>query len=53
MLWYYINQGSTIKHTHTHTHTHTVLLVVKNPLTNAGDIRDMGSIPGSERFPGE
>ena len=23
-------------------------LVVKNPLANAGDIRDMGSIPGSE-----
>ena len=23
-------------------------LVVKNPLANAGDIRDVGSIPGSE-----
>ena len=27
-------------------------LVVKNPPANAGDIRDMGSIPGSERSPG-
>ena len=26
-----------------------VVVVVKNPLANAGDIRDMGSIPG---FPG-
>ena len=27
-------------------------LVVKNPSANAGDIRDVGSIPGSGRFPG-
>ena len=27
-------------------------LVVKNPLANAGDTRDVGSIPGSGRFPG-
>ena len=27
--------------------------VVKNPPANAGDARDLGSIPGSERFPGE
>ena len=48
-------------HTHTHTHTyiyiyiyvHThrlwasqVARVVKNPLANAGDVRDLGSIPG-------
>ena len=26
--------------------------MVKNPPINAGDIRDMGSIPGSGRFPG-
>ena len=26
-------------------------LVVKNPLANAGDIRDVGSIPGSGRSP--
>ena len=27
-------------------------LVVKNPPANAGDIRAMGLIPGSGRFPG-
>ena len=26
--------------------------VVKNPPANAGDIRDLGSIPGSGRSPG-
>ena len=29
-----------------------VVLVVKNPLANAGDIRDTGSIPGSGRSSG-
>ena len=29
-----------------------VALVVKNPPANAGDIRVMGSIPGSGRSPG-
>ena len=29
-----------------------VVLVVKNPPVNAGNIRDVGSIPGSGRFPG-
>ena len=29
-----------------------VVLVVKNPTANAGDIRDTGSIPGSGRSPG-
>ena len=29
-----------------------MVLVVKNPLANAGDIRDMGSIPGLGRSPG-
>ena len=29
-----------------------MVLVVKNPPANAGDIRDMGSIPGSGRSPG-
>ena len=29
-----------------------VALVVKNPPTNVGDIRDMGSIPGMGRSPG-
>ena len=27
--------------------------MVKNPPTNAGDVRDVDSIPGSGRFPGE
>ena len=30
-----------------------VALVVKNPPANSGTIRDEGSIPGSERSPGE
>ena len=29
-----------------------MVLVVKNPLVNAGDIRDMSLIPGSGRCPG-
>ena len=29
-----------------------VVLVVKNPSANAGDIRNVGSIPGSGRSPG-
>jgi len=29
-----------------------VLLVVKNPPPNAGDLKDMGLIPGSGRSPG-
>ena len=28
-------------------------LVVKNPTANAGDLRDVGLIPRSERFPGK
>ena len=30
-----------------------VVLVVKNPPANAGDMRDAGSIPGSGKSPGE
>ena len=30
-----------------------VVLTVKNPTANAGDARDAGSVPGSERSPGE
>ena len=30
-----------------------VVLVVKNPLANAGDVRDVGSNSGSGRFSGE
>ena len=43
---------------HTHTHTHTqiwasqVALLIKNPPDNAGDVRDMGSTPGSGRSSG-
>ena len=29
-----------------------VVLVVKNPPANAGDIRDVGSVPGLGRSPG-
>ena len=29
-----------------------MVLVVKNPPANAGDVRDMGSVPGSGRSPG-
>ena len=28
-------------------------LVVRNPVANAGDMADLGSIPGLERSPGE
>ena len=30
-----------------------VALVLKNPPANSGDLRDVGSIPGSGRSPGE
>ena len=30
-----------------------MVLVVKNPPANAEDMREVGSIPGLERFPGE
>ena len=30
-----------------------VVLVVKNPPANEGDMRDMGSVPGLRRSPGE
>ena len=33
--------------------TFQVVLVVKNPPPNAGDIRDVCSVPGSGRFLGE
>ena len=29
-----------------------VMLVVENPPTNAGDVRDVGSVPGSGISPG-
>ena len=34
------------------TWTYQVALVVKNPPANAGDTKDVGSIPGSGRSPG-
>ena len=27
--------------------------MVKNPPANSGDVRDVGSVPGLKRFPGE
>jgi len=50
----------TYTHTHTHTRTHSasshrashVALLVKNPPANTGDLRDVGSVPGSGRCPG-
>ena len=35
-----------------HTRASQVMLVVKSPTTNAGEARDIGSIPGSGRSPG-
>ena len=43
-------------YTQTHTHTHGGSLVaqlVKNPPASAGDVRDVGSVPGSGRSPEE
>ena len=37
----------------THDRDLVMALMVKKPPANAGDVRDMGSIPGSERSPGE
>ena len=62
--WDWLGSSKCI-HTHTHTHTHTrthtrthifmqvsqVVLGVKNLPANAGDIRDVGLIPGLERSP--
>ena len=36
-----------------HLGTSQVALVVKNPPANAGDLRDMGLIPGLGRSPGD
>ena len=38
---------------YTHIYTSQVALVVENLPANAQDIKDAGSIPGSERSPGE
>ena len=42
-----------ISHTYTYIWASQVARVVKNPTANAGDLRDAGSIPGSQRFPEE
>ena len=45
-----------MRYSHTHTHTQKVsqvVLAVKNLPANAREIRDMDSIPGSGRSPGE
>ena len=39
--------------TYSNTRASQVTLVVKNPPANAGHIRDVGSIPGWGRYPGE
>ena len=36
-----------------HVRASQVVLMVKNPPTDAGDVRDVSSIPGSGRSPGE
>ena len=38
---------------HDHEGASQVVLVVKNPPAKAGDVRDVGLIPGLGRFPGE
>ena len=35
-----------------HSSAPQVVLLIKNPPANAGDRRDLGSVPGSGRFPG-
>ena len=48
----FIKSQSRQNHIHIYIKLLMVALVVKNPPTNAGDARDMGSIPGLGRFPG-
>ena len=40
-------------HTHTHTHASNVVLVVKNPPTSVGDVKDEHLIPGLGTSSGE
>ena len=44
--------GSLINKVYCPTWAFRVVLVVKNPPANAGDVGDLGSIPGLARFPG-
>ena len=45
MQWIATNESNTI------VGASQVVLVVKNPPANAGDVTDMGSIPGLEKIP--
>ena len=58
LLGTFLGEMNTFIHKKTHIRiiviaSHQVALVVKNPPTSEGDIRDVGSIPGSGRSPGE
>ena len=48
LLQHHSSKASILNHRVSH-----VALVVKNPPTNAGDIRDAGWIPGSGGYPGD
>ena len=50
---YRVHAQSTVKYNYLASVASQVVLVVKNLPANAGDIRDMGSIPGLGRYPGE
>ena len=47
-----ISSGEDQRDSVIHIHISMVVLVVKNPPANAGDIRHVGLIPGSGRSPG-
>ena len=47
-----ISQGETNRDTYVTQRASLVVLTVKNPPANAGDVRDVGLIPGSGRSPG-
>ena len=53
MLIFIAQQSDSVIHIYVYVYTASqVVLVVKNPPARAGDVRDMGSIPGSGRSPG-
>ena len=52
MLIFIAQQSDSVIHIYIYVYTASqVVLVVKNPPARAGDVRDMGSIPGSGRSP--
>ena len=52
MLIFIAQQSDSVIHIYVYVYTASqVVLVVKNPPARAGDVRDMGSIPGSGRSP--